>query len=367
MGYKEELDEREKLITSNNNIFVMAGAGAGKTHSLVNRIINQILNGAKTSEIVAISFTNKSAEELRERIIKSLDISSKDSNEINKYKKDELNRMKEALIEIDSMHISTIHKFCGDIVRENSIYAKVSPNFIMLDDKMDQLRKNTSFNNYLKTLSKSNWNELLKIDANASTTYEIYSILVNYIDNLKLEDIYLPNNETLDKYIEIVNKSINNILNICIDNINYSLDIANENKKPSDCYDYIDILKKNNIFGNYYLNNLDINDVIDVIYNNSFDENELFPFNKSKFRGNQKKIYIDELYFDIEKDLHELAKRAGKYKLYICLKYAYKAYQNYLKDIDNDFENISNDEIIVLARNLLRDNKDIRLKLQKKI
>ena len=61
--YEEELKLRDDLIKSDNNKFVMAGAGAGKTYSLVKRIGEQIKRGEKTNSIVAISFTNKSAED----------------------------------------------------------------------------------------------------------------------------------------------------------------------------------------------------------------------------------------------------------------------------------------------------------------
>ena len=69
-------DQYERNIIStefNKNIFVEAGAGAGKTTELINRIINQLLNTEiTTDQIVVITFTKKAANELTERFIKSL-------------------------------------------------------------------------------------------------------------------------------------------------------------------------------------------------------------------------------------------------------------------------------------------------------
>ena len=57
------LDEYQRYaVEATSNTLLIAGAGAGKTYSLVHRSIESLENGVKTSEVVAITFTNKSAE-----------------------------------------------------------------------------------------------------------------------------------------------------------------------------------------------------------------------------------------------------------------------------------------------------------------
>ncbi|MGM9881494.1 MAG: UvrD-helicase domain-containing protein [Bacilli bacterium] len=65
------LDEKQLEIVNSNEprIIVEAGAGSGKTRVLIERIKRLILDGTPPSNIVAISFTNMAAEEMKERLI----------------------------------------------------------------------------------------------------------------------------------------------------------------------------------------------------------------------------------------------------------------------------------------------------------
>ena len=75
MAKKDTLTEEQKRESIKNdinfNMFVEAGAGAGKTTILIDRIINQFKSGEyKPENIVAITFTKKAAEELKGRMVK---------------------------------------------------------------------------------------------------------------------------------------------------------------------------------------------------------------------------------------------------------------------------------------------------------
>lgn len=77
-------------------LMILAGAGSGKTTVMVHRIANMIRAGKEPASIVAITFTNKASNELRERL----------SQQIGE---DQTN----------AMHISTFHAFCSSILRES--------------------------------------------------------------------------------------------------------------------------------------------------------------------------------------------------------------------------------------------------------
>lgn len=96
--------------TDHRNLMVEAGAGAGKTHLLVDRILNQIENNVcEIQEIVAITFTRKAATEMKERLQRVL------MDRIGKSP--ESSALKKAIENIHRMQISTIHSFCGEMIR----------------------------------------------------------------------------------------------------------------------------------------------------------------------------------------------------------------------------------------------------------
>lgn len=109
MDYIEKLNNEQKKAATfkDGPCLVIAGAGSGKTKVLTTRIANLIENGVKPYNILAITFTNKAAGEMRERV----------NNIINAH----------------DAFIGTFHSFGLKIIRENSALFNLTSAFTLID------------------------------------------------------------------------------------------------------------------------------------------------------------------------------------------------------------------------------------------
>jgi ATP-dependent helicase/nuclease subunit A len=111
-------------------LIVEAAAGTGKTTELVQRIVGIVASGrGKLSSIVAVTFTEKAAGEMKLRIRTELDGALSEPGRAG----DELARIRHALSELEAARIGTIHGLCSDLLRAHPVEAGVDPAFEVLD------------------------------------------------------------------------------------------------------------------------------------------------------------------------------------------------------------------------------------------
>ena len=108
-----------------SNIYVEAGAGTGKTHSLVQRIVALLKGGVSIDEIIAITFTRAAASELRSRIRAEL--------ETLRIEDPGADWIKTALEGIDTAAFQTIDSLVYSLLRENPLECRLPPSVEVQD------------------------------------------------------------------------------------------------------------------------------------------------------------------------------------------------------------------------------------------
>jgi ATP-dependent exoDNAse (exonuclease V) beta subunit len=114
---------------------VEAAAGTGKTTEMITRIIAVIETGATTLErLVAVTFTEKAAGEMKLRLRTELETQREKSTGIARV------RLEQALAALEIARIGSIHSFCADLLRERPIEARVDPLFdVAAEDETERL------------------------------------------------------------------------------------------------------------------------------------------------------------------------------------------------------------------------------------
>ena len=107
-------EQREAVLASEGPVLILAGAGSGKTRVIVHRIAHLVLEkGVASERILAVTFTNKAAGEMKARV--------------------------EALLAgVTRAWLSTFHSLCVRILRRDALAAGLSPEFVIYDED-DQL------------------------------------------------------------------------------------------------------------------------------------------------------------------------------------------------------------------------------------
>ncbi len=131
------------------NMVVEAGAGTGKTTSLVERIVALIATEKARSigGIAAITFTEAAAAELRSRIGERLERVGSDPNR----QQVERLRCERAVADLDQASIQTLHSFAGSLLRERPLEAGLPPGFGIRDEIESEVAFEKYWSDWLDT------------------------------------------------------------------------------------------------------------------------------------------------------------------------------------------------------------------------
>lgn len=123
---KETMDARPKEWKST---YLSASAGSGKTRALVKRYLDLIIeSGIQIDQAVAITFTDKAAAEMKQRVMRSLAEAVRRSMDADALFKKIIRGRQE-------LRISTIHSFCMSILKRHPLEAGLPPDFSVQDSR----------------------------------------------------------------------------------------------------------------------------------------------------------------------------------------------------------------------------------------
>ncbi len=198
-------EQKQAVLHKDGPCLVLAGAGSGKTKVLTTRIANMINEGVYSGNILAITFTNKAAKEMRDRV----------SN----------------IVENNYAFVGTFHSFGLKVIRENTEKLGLTTNFTIIDSDdstsiIKKIMKDYNINpkeyspSYVKNKISYIKNEMLS-DAEvdkyltspsekvASIVYFVYERILKRNNAIDFDDLlkkpvelFLENDDILDKYQE---------------------------------------------------------------------------------------------------------------------------------------------------------------------
>lgn len=93
MSVNLNFEQKQAVMHSGSPLLVIAGPGSGKTRVIIERVMHMARSGIKPSEILCLTFSEKAAEEMKQRL--------------------------EKLIDIAEMEISTFHSFAKEVLDDN--------------------------------------------------------------------------------------------------------------------------------------------------------------------------------------------------------------------------------------------------------
>ena len=187
-------EQFEAINRDGANILVSASAGSGKTFVMIKRLIRLITEGkAKVDEVLAATFTEAAAADMKEKLKKAL------IEEVEKGNR----KIAAELNKVATADICTLHSFCARLIRTYFFAAGVAPDFKVADESETSAMKKESMEETFRALYSDKDAKFLKLaeryrtrrkdDTFKKVVYEIYDYAITEKDPEKLINSYAVN------------------------------------------------------------------------------------------------------------------------------------------------------------------------------
>jgi ATP-dependent helicase/nuclease subunit A len=111
----------ERYLDANKSVIISSPAGSGKTEKLARRYISLLERGSEVEKVLCITFTEKAAAEMKQRILSVLE-------------KENPALLEKIRLNIPLMRISTIHAFCLRLLKRFSVELGLDPSLGVADE-----------------------------------------------------------------------------------------------------------------------------------------------------------------------------------------------------------------------------------------
>ncbi len=224
----------EAVMSINGPLLVIAGAGSGKTRALTHRIAYMIQNGISPWNILAVTFTNKAANEMKGRIIKLIGKMGDRANESTglfaneltalfgaeriseNAEKNETRRNSWTVSENELPTVGTFHAICVRILRKHIHHLGYEDSFVIYDDADQQILMKKLMEDAGIDDKKMNPRSVLGAISNAKSQLIDEEQFRRYADNMFMEKVAmlypayqksLRQSNALD-FDDIINKTV---------------------------------------------------------------------------------------------------------------------------------------------------------------
>ena len=135
-------EQRQAISARNHTILVSAAAGSGKTAVLVERIMTLLREGARLNRMLIVTFTRAAAAEMRQRLNQRLLSESRNDPDT----------MGQALDDLESAEISTIHAFCQKVLKNSFQAVGIDPLSRIAEEKQTDILFEEAFQQAMNEL-----------------------------------------------------------------------------------------------------------------------------------------------------------------------------------------------------------------------
>ncbi len=195
---KDTLNDRQQKVVNalEGPVMVLAGAGSGKTKTITHRIKELITKGVAPHNILAITFTNKAAKEMRERVFHLIDETAAFSS---------------AFSYTEKPFVSTFHSLCVHILREQHQLLGIPKHFTILDRSESKAR-------IKRAIIEAN------LDPKQFEPGKLLHLISSNKGNGRTLEVFTESSESQNYYGEIVQKVWTNYGKICKEDKVYDFD-----------------------------------------------------------------------------------------------------------------------------------------------